>query len=617
MKTKALLIIAASMALPLTQCTDKTPTAPAAENAASVVPQRAAAYGSLATIPADVEALISFNHFNELVQWLVAKQLVPAEAVTEDVTIWDGCAFAVSTKAVGTLEKLLPALKDIKVNVGAQQPLSPESAKALADAINSCGKIGPVYATITVNPGAEAKLAELYDKHMAELVRNKKVYAEYGGFKGVHINLVKDEHLAQLDPQLAEALKQRSVYIVSKVAGNTLQIVACEDVADIRFAATPEESVLGTDKLKAGDAHLGASNYVVSFGSQKLADLTNQMNSFSGQLDSLTPMLESLGESPEGAQVKEGMGKVLAELKKLDNTAPVKFADFLQVWNDGTIHLEARADARGCTFQPAKLIGAPHAANAAIYVEWTPGTDGSDFSMANLWDGVEQILPAVAGISPECSAYYAQYQQVKPVFQAFGKSFSTLGAGMGGSNAILVDGNGSMPSDKPEGTAIPRVLYASGVADRTQFAAAWAQFKDAAGQALTSFGQDASLVNMLPAQEVQEGNATVTSLVTPLNGPDLAPNVAISDQVIAFGSSPKQTAIVANSDVAAAESFAGMKFSLNMDAVDKLCSTISDLAGEPKVQSCSQKAAQYVKSVSGTVTTEGGECIIRIDYELK
>ena len=54
MKTKALLIIAASMALPLTQCTDKTPTAPAAENAASVVPQRAAAYGSLATIPADV-----------------------------------------------------------------------------------------------------------------------------------------------------------------------------------------------------------------------------------------------------------------------------------------------------------------------------------------------------------------------------------------------------------------------------------------------------------------------------------------------------------------------------------------------------------------------------------
>lgn len=620
MKKQALLILAASLVLPLTQCTDKSATTSNTEATASMVQQRTAAYSTLAAIPADVEAVISINHVGQIVQGLAANGIIPADQVNEDMTMWDGGAVAFSTKAMGTLEKLLPALKNIKVNAacGEQPQLSEEDVQAIAQAIDTCGPIGPVYATIAVNPGAEAKLAEMYNKCMEDLKTKKDVYAEYNGYKGIHKNLVDEKHLAQLPAPLQEALKKHSFYAVSKLVGNTIQIVVCEDVADIRHAATPEESVLATDKLKAGDAHLGGSSYVIAYGSQKLADLTNKMNTISEQLDSLAPMLDSLGDAPEAAQVKEGFGKVLTELKKLDNTAPVQHADFMQIWSDGVIHMEARGDARGYTFQPAKLVGAQHAANAAVYVEWTPGTCGSDFSMAKLWEGVEQTLPAIAKMTgEEGETYLAEYNKAKPVIQSVGNALCTVGSGMGGSSFVLVDGNGSMPSDKPEGTAVPRVVYASGVTNRPAFAQGWAQLKDAVAQGLTAYGQDASLVNMLPAQEVQEGNATVTSLVTPLNGPDFAANVAISDQVIAFGTSPKQTAVVANSDVASAESFAGVKFSVNMDALSKLGAEISELTATPEVQQHTQKAAQYIQSVSGSITVEGGECILKIDTVFK
>ena len=620
MKKQALLILAASLVLPLTQCTDKSATTSNTEATASMVQQRTAAYSTLAAIPADVEAVISINHVGQIVQGLAANGIIPADQVNEDMTMWDGGAVAFSTKAMGTLEKLLPALKNIKVNAacGEQPQLSEEDVQAIAQAIDTCGPIGPVYATIAVNPGAEAKLAEMYNKCIEDLKTKQDVYAEYNGYKGIHKNLVDEKHLAQLPAPLQEAIKKHSFYAVSKLVGNTIQIVVCEDVADIRHAATPEESVLATDKLKAGDAHLGGSSYVIAYGSQKLADLTNKMNTISEQLDSLAPMLDSLGDAPEAAQVKEGFGKVLTELKKLDNTAPVQHADFMQIWSDGVIHMEARGDARGYTFQPAKLVGAQHAANAAVYVEWTPGTCGSDFSMAKLWEGVEQTLPAIAKMSgEEGEAYLAEYNQAKPVIQSVGNALGTVGSGMGGSSFVLVDGNGSMPSDKPEGTAVPRVVYASGVTNRPAFAQGWAQLKDAVAQGLTAYGQDASLVNMLPAQEVQEGNATVTSLVTPLNGPDFAANVAISDQVIAFGTSPKQTAVVANSDVASAESFAGVKFSVNMDALSKLGAEISELTATPEVQQHTQKAAQYIQSVSGSITVEGGECILKIDTVFK
>lgn len=620
MKKQALLILAASLVLPLTQCTDKSATTSNTEATASMVQQRTAAYSTLAAIPADVEAVISINHVGQIVQGLAANGIIPADQVNEDMTMWDGGAVAFSTKAMGTLEKLLPALKNIKVNAacGEQPQLSEEDVQAIAQAIDTCGPIGPVYATIAVNPGAEAKLAEMYNKCMEDLKTKKDVYAEYNGYKGIHKNLVDEKHLAQLPAPLQEALKKHSFYAVSKLVGNTIQIVVCEDVADIRHAATPEESVLATDKLKAGDAHLGGSSYVIAYGSQKLADLTNKMNTISEQLDSLAPMLDSLGDAPEAAQVKEGFGKVLAELKKLDNTAPVQHADFMQIWSDGVIHMEARGDARGYTFQPAKLVGAQHAANAAVYVEWTPGTCGSDFSMAKLWEGVEQTLPSIAKMTgEEGETYLAEYNKAKPVIQSVGNALCTVGSGMGGSSFVLVDGNGSMPSDKPEGTAVPRVVYASGVTNRPAFAQGWAQLKDAVAQGLTAYGQDASLVDMLPAQEVQEGNATVTSLVTPLNGPDFAANVAISDQVIAFGTSPKQTAVVANSDVASAESFAGVKFSVNMDALSKLGAEISELTATPEVQQHTQKAAQYIQSVSGSITVEGGECILKIDTVFK
>ncbi len=622
MKKQTLLVLAASLVLPLTQCTDKTATTNNTDTSAAVVQQRAVAYSTLAAIPADVEAVVSLNHVAQIVQGLAANGLIPADQVTEDVTMWDGGALALSTKAMGTLEKLLPAIKKIQmsqaVSGGEGPALSEEDAKALAAAIDSCGPIGPIYATIAVNPGAEAKLAEMYNKCMADLVQKKDVYAEYNGYKGIHKNLVDSEHLAELPAPLQEALKKHSIYAVSKLVGNTVQIVVCEDVADIRHAATPEESVLATDKLKAGDSRLGNSSYLISYGSEKLADLTNQMSTISEELDTLSAMLtDALGDSPEAATIKDAAAKIVAEFKKLDNVAPTKFADFMQIWSDGTIHMEARGDARGATFEAAKLIGAPHAANAAAYVEWTPGSCDCDFSMTNVWNAVEQTLPAIAKMNPEAQEMYTQYQKAKPVIESVGKALGTVGSGMGGSSFVMVDGNGSMPSDKPEGTAVPRLVYASGVTNRAAFAQGWAQLKEAAAQGLTAYGEDPGLVNMLAPQEVQKGKATVTSLATPVNGPDFAPNVAISDQVIAFGSSPEQTAIVANTDTASAESFAGIKFSVNMDALSKLTTVVSELMDGPDAQQCVQKAAQYVKSVSGTVTVEGGECIIRIDTQFK
>ena len=67
MKKQALLILAASLVLSLTQCTDKNATASNTDATASMVQQRTAAYATLAAIPADVEAVISINHVGQMI----------------------------------------------------------------------------------------------------------------------------------------------------------------------------------------------------------------------------------------------------------------------------------------------------------------------------------------------------------------------------------------------------------------------------------------------------------------------------------------------------------------------------------------------------------------------
>lgn len=88
MKKQALLILAASLVLPLTQCTDKSATTSNTEATASMVQQRTAAYSTLAAIPADVEAVISINHVGQIVQGLAANGIIPADQVNGDMTMW-------------------------------------------------------------------------------------------------------------------------------------------------------------------------------------------------------------------------------------------------------------------------------------------------------------------------------------------------------------------------------------------------------------------------------------------------------------------------------------------------------------------------------------------------
>lgn len=421
MKPQYIALIAATAALPLgAQAT--APAAPAAITAPaadSLLQQRVAAHPALAAIPADAEFVLSIDNIGTAAEGLAKLGLLDASDV-ELARQPKGISLALSPQFVSQFADMIPLYadfnamsiqlaKDISAGSDTEEQVSQIEAiqsqitGKLAAAVKKIDKVGPVYAVLSMDSQYNADLAASYDQVLQEFKGSESVeYVEINGFKGIKLTAQipdSDEELKEL----AAALNGRSIYILSKLVGDTLVIGLAENPEDIRPAATPAESILATDKLAKGDKALGQRSYLSCYSGANLVNTLNEMNKIGPTLDGLWQAIQATylkRLKPEtAAACARGVEMVMAELKKLDKSQAAKHPAFSHLWqDDSAIHFELEGDACGDSYEPAKSLGSGlDTKDAPFYLETSPMRFPNPINVPNLVRGLSSAAP------PDCS----------------------------------------------------------------------------------------------------------------------------------------------------------------------------------------------------------------------
>lgn len=621
MKPQYIALIAATAALPLgAQAT--APAAPAAITAPaadSLLQQRVAAHPALAAIPADAEFVLSIDNIGTAAEGLAKLGLLDASDV-ELARQPKGISLALSPQFVSLFADLIPLYadfnamyiqleKDISAGSDTEEQVSQIEAiqsqitGKLAAAVKKIDKVGPVYAVLSMDSQYNADLAASYDQVLQEFKGSESVeYVEINGFKGIKLTAQipdSDEELKEL----AAALNGRSIYILSKLVGDTLVIGLAENPEDIRPAATPAESILATDKLAKGDKALGQRSYLSCYSGANLVNTLNEMNKIGPMRDSLWQTIQATylkRLKPEtAAACTRGVEMVMAELKKLDKSQAAKHPAFAHLWqDDSAIHFELEGDACGYSYEPAKCLGCGlDTKDAPFYLETSPMRFPNPINVPNLVRGLSSAAPLITTLvvdgSEEAAERSYQNQQepvVKEVLDSSLKAFETLGSGICGADLIYVS---------PEGG----FSYASSVKDRNAVVSGFTQLIDVSNILSDGLFRE-ELVKHSTVK--QEGNNTIATLDT--DGGRVKWCAVLNDNILTAGTIAGFSDKLA--DAANAPEFSGIRFSLNLAAL----ACLKDIL-PPEAEEVCACAARYVESISGQGDIKDGVSTFTLDIK--
>lgn len=620
MKPQYIALIAATAALPLgAQAT--APAAPAAITAPaadSLLQQRVAAHPALAAIPADAEFVLSIDNIGTAAEGLAKLGLLDASDV-ELARQPKGISLALSPQFVSQFADLIPLYADCNaMSIQLAKDISAASDTVelesqveaiqslitgkLVAAVKKIDKVGPVYAVLSMDSQYNADLAASYDQVLQEFKGSESVeYVEINGFKGIKLTAQipdSDEELKEL----AAALNGRSIYILSKLVGDTLVIGLAENPEDIRPAATPAESILATDKLAKGDKALGQRSYLSCYSGANLVNTLMKMNKIGPTLDGLWQAIQATylkRLKPEtAAACARGVEMVMAELKKLDKRPAAKHPAFSHLWqDDSAIHFELEEDACGYSYEPAKSLGSGlDTKDAPFYLETSPMRFPNPINVPNLVRGLSSADPLIAlvvGGSEEAAERSYQNQQepvVKEVLDSSLKAFETLGSGICGADLIYVS---------PEGG----FSYASSVKDRNAVVSGFTQLIDVSNILSDGLFKE-ELVKHSTVK--QEGNNTIATLDA--DGGRVKWCAVLNDNILTAGTIAGFSDKLA--DAANAPEFSGIRFSLNLAAL----ACLKDIL-PPEAEEVCACAARYVESISGQGEIKDGVSTFTLDIK--
>ena len=620
MKPQYIALIAATAALPLgAQAT--APAAPAAVTAPaadSLLQQRAAAHPALAAIPADAEFVLSIDNIGTAAEGLAKLGLLDASDV-ELARQPKGISLALSPQFVSQFADLIPLYADFNamsiqlakdISAGSDtvemesqvEAIQSQITGKLAAAVKKIDKVGPVYAVLSMDSQYNADLAASYDQVLQEFKGSESVeYVEINGLKGFKLTAQipdSDEELKEL----AAALNGRSIYILSKLVGDTLVIGLAENPEDIRPAATPAESILATDKLAKGDKALGQRSYLSCYSGANLVNTLMKMNKIGPTLDGLWQAIQATylkQLKPEtAAACARGVEMVMAELKKLDKRPAAKHPAFAHLWqDDSAIHFELEEDACGYSYEPAKsLASGLDTKDAPFYLEASPMRFPNPINVPNLVRGLSSAAPlidlVVEGSEEAAERSYQNQQEpvVKEVLDSSLKAFETLGSGICGADLIYVS---------PEGG----FSYASSVKDRNAVVSGFTQLIDVSNILSDGLFRE-ELVKHSTVK--QEGNNTIATLDT--DGSRVKWCAVLNDNILTAGTIAGFSDKLA--DAANAPEFSGIRFSLNLAAL----ACLKDIL-PPEAEEVCACAAKYVESIRGHNDIKDGVSTFTLDIK--
>ena len=633
-----LMLMAATVAGPLTA---QPPaeyytalTAPAAVVNATVE-QRAEAMPALALMPADCDYSFSITDIPGLINSLrqagaiddlTYEQEIPAEvkqirsiaiagdkgsnAMVNTLVAWynyfttDDYLKNLSVTASMASEQYVDTLYQIITT--ALQENSQEFDKTLSNI-----KIAPTYGALVLNPGNEA-LAQAWYSGMLNFLQaatqssKEMEFVSINGFSGIKVafpaapETVENEQKLDL---LKKEFANRAIYILFRAEGNAIVASICEDPAQIALAATPQESILATDKLATVDSKIGNGLFMTTYVSAEIMRNYMTIGSYSinktGQtISKMFNALAAKGDANQEVFTKAAQGIdaiAAAWINLYDSTADQPLC-LSASWTGNIIDVDITADNFGYNFKPAELRLTDKAAdpNTIYYCE------GAYFE-SNRWPNLGDMIEAALAVTEGCTAASSTQCQTgscsgldiaknyMPEIKECLGAFSTIGSGLDNTMAFIIDKGATMPAilggEKGNTTAFPRVAFYSGVSDRSKLGEGWETLRQVAGKALVKAGQNPTYVNMLPILPRKEGDGMKYSISLPWFTKDFIPTLAVNDSTFVIGSSETLNAEIMQTATGSMQ-LPGMVATINFKPLAEMMQSIADdmLARLPEPQ---------------------------------
>ncbi len=673
MTTRTILLTLAATVAPLYARQPASP-APAAQAftslaalpapATATAEQRAQVFNALALLPPNIsDAAVLTNVGGNLLKLAESGKLpefspgdVPAELLALDNIALASTPATPATYAL--LQHALVSLSTVQSTLELSEGWTEDARAELRDAIieelllradaataqpdNAAEgtRIPAGYVILTSRPGEEAMLKECSSLLLADLQGANQPgitpVNEVNGFSGIRMDVTEtykeelDEATKGMAPrrreQLLDELAKHPLHILTRLQGNALIIATCENPQELHLAATPAESLLGTNKLAACDANLGRGMIAASFVSPELANIGSAFHSQPGLhlMGGIGAVFTRLAEAePANKEAYEKAAAAAAfmgaELQKL--TRPVTQPSFMQMWCDGDLHLVATCDAQGCTYAPGALRLASMAAapETALYVESTPlqtGLTPPDTSAVidaafALAEGFALTLDGDDGRKVDNAI--GTVKAFAPELRSLAAAGSTICSGLNGQVAFVMDSAytpippvaGAHPGTEAHA---PRFALYAGVSDRSKLGSGWEELRTSAAQMAVKLGAPGEIIDFLPITEKQMGAATSYSLTLPFFTQDAVPSIAVTDTGLTLGSSVNLTTQVAQ-NATGTTPFAGGVFALRFEPLARtlrsLATALDHDAEEAEPVATSNVRLEKDKGV--VIATVGGE----------
>lgn len=406
---------------------------------------------------------------------------------------------------------------------------------------------------------------------------------------------------------------------------------------DLKLAASPQESILATDKLAFTDQ--AAQVLCVGYADAAMSEafVLLKQKGIQGILAGVQYIANNMSNTMISLDVLN------AHYQDLLNMSQANKATTLLAWWDKGLQVEATAADSACLDmeKPLKVASFADRPENILYAaaSFKPQylnklLDVYERAVSVAWQFTECVLPVLAKQDKTKGLATSQWAQIMPLVQMSKAELSKIWAeaklalsGMD-SNRVLVINDQGIIEGQPS-CLIPRFAYVNGVSDWSKITSAGEIIQGSFNELLGSYAEpaegDIKEQNIFQLQKTDKQGVTTYSYPSPFGMAGCKPCLSISDKVFIVGSLP-----AFNQEVAEAWSatqtgvFEGAMFAFKLaPALKMLSQNLSLMVPRTKTEQNDEllniikRVDQLFQGVYGTMKTEEGLTRWRLSIPIK
>jgi len=475
---------------------------------------------------------------------------------------------------VGLIERL--SMPPVYLAFRAGDADRPAAAQQLAAMVANLGMLGPIAVPVEIEAAGQ--------KFAGHKISGAKIAEQ--------MEQGRKEMEGMLDPadvdKLFAAIAQKDLVVVSGILGDYAILFIGSSVADLKFAATPAQSLAAGEAMAFCDAYAAKDLAAVICGQKTAMDsltaATGGLADMAGGLRDGLAGSDGLGDTRDLEALLRMIGERESAMRKLAGNealgAVAYFEDGLKIESFGGSdngaldwkspnQLAALGDAPDVVMFANLTTEAAYDAKARAYLEALMETS---YAMAMKISEIQVEDPKLTQFAAMAKMFDTK---LRPDAVALWETFSgDVGDSLGRERAWIVDLKGSVPTLPGIPQAVvdqakfPRISLVAPVTDRAKLAASWQKMNASVAHLLTKVGEISGtpLPMQKPISSEKNGYAT-WFFPLPFFNDDFMPSITVGDQWFAASTSKNQALDLVTQAAKGQPTRAGLAFALNFQAL--------------------------------------------------